>query len=536
MKNKLAETIYNWLLLMDVKSNIPYLEHRLLSHPDYPSAFSITSLLTELGIENSAVEMQEDQLQEITEPFLAFIDDSDFILIDDVTQADKRCKNFSSRWSGIVIMAEKPQKIIETKEMLAFKEKHSLLVLKKSLALFSLFLLVSIAALNISSISEGIFFFISVTGLAISGGIVLHELGIENQVFTKLCGVGTQHGCEAVSNSKAATPIPGIKLSDVGLSFFSGTLSLLTLKAITPGNLTGTINFFLGWITLLSIPFVIFSLYYQWKVVQKWCVACLLVVSCLVAMQAIQLREEIFKAPASAYQFSLTALLFSIPGFTWIWIRQVLDRKKELGKSELRLLQIYRSTEVFEAYLKKQKSIDAKPWPVDFQIGNPNAACQILMVSAPYCGPCAEAHKTIQQVLDKYKEKVGIIVRFLVNVHDEKNLNTAVQEYMLRYAFSIPDFFQYPSKVEKMIGDWYRVRDLTEFKALYPVDSTINVWSFLEEHSAWVKNADIHFTPEFYINGYKLENPYKPKDLIEFAGNLSELFTQEEIVEEEYMG
>lgn len=529
MKHQFAKTIYKWLTLMDISVDRGYLEYRLYSHPDFPSAFAITSLLTELGIENAAVRIDINELMSITDPFLAVIDDSDYILIDDVKQLDNRCKNFINRWTGVVILIEKPLSVIQLPELKQFTRDKSNLSLKRRLLFFLLSVLTIAALFRTTVYHEVVLFLFSIIGFVISAGIVLHELGIENMVFANLCRADSKKDCEALSHSKAATIFWGIKLSDVALSFFSGCIMLFLLQAFGPMNQRELTAPILAWIILSSFPFVVFSIYYQSRIIRKWCNSCLMIDACLLCMQFIELNYGEFKIHPS-YSTASVFLSFMLPCAVWIFIRQLLDSIKTLTATQHNLLRVVRSAEVFDSYLKKQKFIDTSVLPMDFQVGNAHAPLQLVIVSAPYCRPCAEAHHTVIQLLNKHKGKIGITIRFIIHPDNPEDISTPVLEHMLCYASSITGFFANSSRIEKMIQDWYQIRNLEKFKILYPVTEETDVWSHLKKQAEWVKYARIEHTPSIFINGYQLQSPYTLHDLMEFASDLSNLFSEEERV------
>jgi hypothetical protein len=65
MSKNLSTVIYNWLKELKIPVSKTYIRQQLLSHPDYPSLLSITDTLTELRIENIAVQIQKNQLYKV---------------------------------------------------------------------------------------------------------------------------------------------------------------------------------------------------------------------------------------------------------------------------------------------------------------------------------------------------------------------------------------------------------------------------------------------------------------------------------------
>ena len=91
---------------MKIPVSKTYIKKQLLSHPDYPSLLSITDTLTELRIENTAVQIQKDQLHEIPTPFIAHLEDGfgEFVTIKNRDNLDEQFPGFFDRWDGVVVI------------------------------------------------------------------------------------------------------------------------------------------------------------------------------------------------------------------------------------------------------------------------------------------------------------------------------------------------------------------------------------------------------------------------------------------------
>lgn len=527
MNHPLSKTVHKWLTLLDIEIDARYLEYRLCSHPDFPSAAAITSLLTEFKIESTVIQIEISELLELRKPFLAVIDDTDFILIDDSSTIDQQCKNFVNRWTGFIIKIEQSSRSVHNPVIKQFKRAHSDLLLKQGLVLFLLSALTITALLNTTVYADVILFLFSITGLLLCMGIVLYELGIETFMYLKLWNINSYSNYRKPPDSVKSSLSRRIKPSDMALAFFAGCIALFILQAFGPPVLKSSIPPLMGWMIFATIPFAIYCVYKQWKIRRSWCKNCLLMIACLLCMQLIEFEYGGFKMSFDFYNLIFVVLIFVLPGSIWLLVRLLLDWVNMLKTSQLNLLKIKRSAKVFDAYLKKQMTIDNSPWSFDFQIGNPDAACQILMVSAPYCSQCAEAHQLMVELLQKHKNKVGVTIRFLIHPANHNDLNTPVQEHLLQYASTITGFFNNTSRIEKMLNDWYKIQNLDAFRELYPLTDEPMVLTAIKKQAEWINRSQLTRTPAFFVNGYQLENPYSYHDLLELAGDLSILFSEE---------
>jgi hypothetical protein len=357
MTYQLTQSVHQWLSLMDISINKKYLNQRLLSHPDYPSALSVTSLLDDLGIENGVVQIDESQLPEIPTPFLAFIDREEFAIVTDLEKIENSIKDFNVRWNGVVIYAEKPAEIFQSPELRKTKVSERDLRVKRAIAIIVIMVLSSLAFLQANTLNA-ILSIVNFFGLVVCGSIVLRELGIESVVSQRLCGTGENTGCDAVLHATVSKLPFDIKLSDVGVSFFSGVLLLLLINPFITENYQKTLQLLIAGVILSSIPFTIFSLYYQWKVAKQWCKSCLLVVAILWVMTIIQLQYPFGMISINLMTAAGVVVFFVLPGSLWLIIRSLLNHEQELINSNFLLKRVYRSPELFENHLLRQNKID----------------------------------------------------------------------------------------------------------------------------------------------------------------------------------
>ncbi len=113
---------------------------------------------------------------------------------------------------------------------------------------------------------------IKLAGIAATTLLLIYEIDKSNAFVKSICTAGKQTNCAAVLQSKASK-ILGMSWSEAGFFYFASTFLFLLFPGIS----------FMAKICLLSIanclaaPYILFSVYYQWKVVKQWCPLCLTV-------------------------------------------------------------------------------------------------------------------------------------------------------------------------------------------------------------------------------------------------------------------
>jgi uncharacterized membrane protein len=270
--------LYNWLQEMNIPVSGTYLRQQLLSHPNYPSLLSITDTLDELGIENAAVQIEKDHLYEMSVPFLAHLNGNggEFVIVKNRDNLEKQFPKFFDRWGGVAVAAEKSegwQHKLNSEWLL--KDKKQIAAITATLLLLAAFIMLT----GITSLSwiQTSLLLIAMAGLFVSWMIVSKELGIENKIADQVCGKDTD--CNSVIHSKKAKLPLGIAWSDAGIIYFSFLLLALLISSFK--GTVGGLYILLLVLATCAFPVTLLSIYYQWRVVKKWCRLCLMTVALL---------------------------------------------------------------------------------------------------------------------------------------------------------------------------------------------------------------------------------------------------------------
>jgi uncharacterized membrane protein len=130
---------------------------------------------------------------------------------------------------------------------------------------------------------------VAIAGVFISWMIVSKELGIENKLADQVCG--KEADCNAVINSKTARLLLGIDWSDAGIIYFSYLLMALVISSFT--ETSNGLYTILSVLAACAIPVTLFSIYYQWRVIKKWCRLCLITAGLLWVQFFVLLPETV---------------------------------------------------------------------------------------------------------------------------------------------------------------------------------------------------------------------------------------------------
>jgi hypothetical protein len=295
----------------------------------------------------------------------------------------------------------------------------------------------------------------------------------------------------------------------IGFSYFAGALLLLLFMGI----LIRLALSMLAWLNVLALPYVLFSVYYQWRIAKQWCVLCLSVQGILV-LQLLTTLVAGWHTATSVNQLFNGGLLipvlfaFAIPFITVSLLLPAYRSAKENKRNQAELLRLKRNPQIFEALLSKQKAITESTEGLGIILGNPNATHKIIKVCNPYCGPCAQAHTTIEQLLHSNLD-LQIQILFTAT-NNQGDIKAAPVKHLLAIAGGTEAI------TRQALDDWYLAekKDYQVFAAKYPMNGELKQQDTkVEAMKQWCDKTQIDFTPTFFVNGHQLPEMYSISDL-----------------------
>lgn len=496
-------------LLSSRKINVAddYIAEKLMRHPDYPSAWCVSEVLNELGLDSVVVKIEKHLLDQVPLPVLAHVrtNGGEFVLIDSLKKLRKLRKNFEEVWDGILLGVEAPEgwsyvgfdSSLET-------EKRDTLFRQYGIFIFSV-LTAAYCLLDFSWIS--FFAFLSTSfGLIFAWSGVCNELGIGNKVSEQFCGSLTTCKSQLNDNPKR---ILGVSFSDLAMTWFLISFCILAILKITPLAGLSCLLFVVSSFALFFIPI---SLYLQWQVKKEWCPICLAIAGCVTGQFFVLLID--FKPNDFLWikinDMAFFALICLAIVFAWNSYRSNKEMQLRESVEKNHAYKLYFDNDVFNSLLEKSSRIDVTPWENEIQLGNQDAALQITVVSNPFCGPCAQAHNQLDKLLEVHD--FGLQVRFVLNANDASDERTKVVRQILQYLIPHQEEKEYCRVV---LNTWFSNAKLDLFGRDYPDRSDVEVYPTLAQHEAWAVHAKIKRTPTILINGYPYPDIYRVEDLRE---------------------
>jgi uncharacterized membrane protein len=413
--------------------------------------------------------------------------------VDENTQVTISKEEFVANWTGFVLAIEKS----ETAQTI----KKSKTFILNTILIGCLFIGLSYIAILTHSLYKIGYMFLSISGFIISGFIIKEKLGLET-ITSKFCTLSKNTNCQAVLNSKEAILFKDVDLSDISIVYFS----FLTIAfMIAPNSL---LFFFLS---IGSLPAILYSLYYQNFKIRSWCPLCLGIVAVLLLQFLVQLPiyEELH------FDYKTIPLFGCIIGLLiigWISGKSLLSTKRENKTLRIENLTFRRNHNLFIPYYRSLKKIDtslAGILPIKIGVSNPIVTLSII--TNPLCKMCSEAHKVYMDVLEKYPNEVQITFRFLVPHANPNDTKTQVSERLMQLYFE--------DGGEAFIHgyeEWYKKESIEEWFDTWGKCSNVMYNNILKKQVTWCLSQGIDSSPAVLINEKLFPQSYHPTDIANF--------------------
>jgi uncharacterized membrane protein len=516
-KPNLIGVTQSFIKALKVKVTFETVESNLTTHPAYPSMASVSDCLTTWGIPHSAYRIPREEYspEDLLFPFLAHSMQKGgrFILVkgifngiveysDEVhSKSEMSEADFLALWDGIALHAE-PIDSSGEKQYIENRTRYLLRDMRIPLAILLAALILgrffSLHSYEIGLVSS---LLLKSAGLIVSTILLTQSINANNPFIRNLCGLSGNGDCNAILKSDAAKVTPWLNWSEVGFFYFAGSFLSLLINSSTIG--------ILAWLNVLAFPYTIYSISYQYRI-KNWCILCCTVQAVLIFEFISDLTfGQLSSAPKITFSVGISIIIgFLIPLLSWAGIKPVLLNAVKFTPLQQQLKKFKYNTDLFRQALTNQPRYAVPEELMPITLGNPGAATAITIVSNPYCGPCAKAHRTIEELLLQNDDiKVKIIFTGGGNTDDDRN-KIVHHITSLNYANNI-------RLMEAALSNWYNQTNKVyeSWSKAYPVEINEKVHVVAQRQKEWCELAEINVTPTILINGYKLPEPYRLEDI-----------------------
>lgn len=493
----------------------------LQKHPDHPSLLAFSDVLRSWGVPNGAYRVAADELRALPVPFLAHTatQGGEFRLIKRVDDGRITSEaqlhrpteftpdEFKQIFTGHVLVAGfKPEAGELNFRLNRRQERAQALrwpVAGAGALVVALLLIAQSAGLRAGSWHIALLAAAKSTGLLVAIALLAQSLGSHNPLLERLCTGGKNRSCTSILASPAAKLTEEISWAEVGLLYFASSwLALIALGS------SASILSFLALLTLLSMPFTGYSLYYQARVARQWCVLCCAVQAVLwVEFLAVYpYLAQPFRLPTPAEGSALMGCLLA-PLVGWVFVKPYIVRAQQVEPLRQQLSAFKRNQRLFQTALAGQPRYELLPEAEAIRLGNREARNVITVVSNPSCPPCARTHRVLDQWLTQLPD---LQVQVLFTVPGaEPDVRTQVASHLLSLSR------HRPRVVREALHGWYaeKAPAYDDWANQFPAEPEPRASEWLQKQREWCQKAAVVATPTILLNGRVLPKPYQLEDI-----------------------
>ncbi len=482
----------------------------LESHPDFPSLYSISSVLSLWNIDNAAFRIKSlELLYDVPTPFIAYNKAGEFIIVseirgDRVVYWDSQIgiikesiSDFYAQFDGVVLIAETTSKSGED-----LNAENSTLDFLNSARPFIIYALLAVVtailflhAFDISISNNWILYVSKFLGLSVSLMLLLKQIGSKSSFLEKVCHIKSNTNCDNLLNRPEAKIFGWLSWSEVGVIYFAGGVFALSIDIN---------NILIIWLSIFAVCYTIYSIYFQAFVAKIWCPLCLVI-------QGILFFECFFsislnKGWPTAENFISLILCFSLPVILILSIKPLTESAHEFEENAKKLRYFFGKVSVFKTILQEQPILGKIPENISsLIIGDFGATNTLTMITNPYCRQCKDRHMEIENLL-KISKNINVRIIFFTTGAEDDKVTTLVQHLLAL------DFAIFPVALK----DWFsqNTYDYKKWARKYPAERNLVSFRPLAlDHGLFCWREGLTSSPILFINNRRLPDVYEPKDL-----------------------
>lgn len=500
-----------------VNSNI---KEMLFTNPNFPSIASLSDILDRLNVENIVVKVNPSQLNELPLPSIAFMNEGEYVTILNIKNnfvtynlntkiVTENVDTFIYKWSGVILLVEPNEKSGDSNyrnNKLKEVFNYSLRGLLYFFASF-LFIYITVFSINYFNRVENLLMINKVIGIFISILIFIISNNYDKGNLKSFCNINEVFDCSHTLLFKKHV-FRYISWQDLSLIYFTSGYLFLCTDIFYINNIENAINI-MRLFNFISIPFIVYSLYFQIIKTKKICLLCMSIVVLLVKeLLIINYAYPIHNIYYGKQVYLLISLLFLIT-IVWLLLKNNIIKSYKLKTVNLELLKMKYDSD----YLKVAFT-DQRPMPpifdgmithkIESKVKSTNV---VTIITNPLCNPCKELHNEIKNISQIYK---NVTFQFIF-------LTSGKGVPIVENIFCLND-----SDFEIALDEWFSLKDSKKWIAKYSYAYSEEIAKVqMSFHSRWCEMTNIRTTPTVFINGIQLPKKYSISDVSNIYSNYS---------------
>lgn len=493
-------------------------------HPHRNDMLGLKMMLSKYGIESIGVKYNDKRLEELVYPCILHINGG-FVIGKNIDKGileyiwkgrtfKKKSTDFNSIWTGNTLIPRNMEKAAEPN--FKFNQKREFIERGKYVLLLLLPLILTLYGCienriwtNIIKLSAII---IHIAGYAVCILLMQKQLFKESRPADRICSLFHQKDCNNVLLSDKAKVLDTFSWSEIGISYFIITSLFL---ALSPSSFTALSV--IGW---SAMPYGIWSVWYQYKVIRQWCILCVVVQILIWFYGTMTLLYFFHFTKDMGFTFN-NVLIYNIAYISIFiilalivvhLITEFVHIQKEYTETKQRYNAAKSDKEMFIAKLHQKEMYLTTDEDSSIIMGPRDAELRITVLTNPHCNPCALMHERIKRLLSECKNH-SISVQYIMSAFNDDLQNSN------RFLIAIYQQMEYESAM-KVYDLWYK-------KGRYHADEFFSKWNIdlntpevkieMEKHRRWKERTKLVATPTLLINGFLFpDDIYEIEDIVNF--------------------
>ena len=417
------------------------------------------------------------------EPILCFIQEikNDQIVIKSSTSREiVNSEYLSQKWSGVILN-------------ISNQNKYNLKLAPYYKIFGACLLLTLLLLLPVSKgdYNNSIFILSSMIGLFLSY-LAFQANETSSFILSKLCDGTGKLDCSIIKSRKKFIPLfPNIQIPDISIVYFLFQLTIFYLL-YTFDNIT-EYNHIQSNISLITIPIIIISLYYQLKA-KKWCLICIGIISILLFQIIFKLDYISYTSSNNYTIFYLYLLTFIIIFIVYNYIKTLYNININLTKNLIPALKVVRDFSTFSKALKTSGKLHLPSEKIT--LGYENAPLKISCLTNPFCGGCHEVHSALNSLQKKYPD----FIRLYIFLKTDFSLETPETILFFKTLYSIY-FNNGAEQFTNALNRWYVLNNQKLwFKEFGNTSIDNNSTVYFDSINKWANTNNLIYTPIIFIN------------------------------------
>src|SRR6056297_1113691 len=326
----MEQAVTSYLRYLHIPVSDRYCKKRIASHSDYPSILAVADTLQQLGISHTVARSNKENLNDLPLPILLHLDTAGGSLLPVYNASDLEDSGEKlNHWSGVLIKAEPTTEIADKGNAKALGEEKRFKMFT-SMLLIAAVGMVTIPLLLSFSWLQLLLLITAMVGVGTGYILFAKDLGITYQAVESFCNSGTGAGCGKVLRSEEGKLFGFITFSDLTLGYF--VAQLVAIGLFVPFWSGSVLLSVLGWMSILAVPIIGYSLWLQAFKIKEWCRLCL-VVSGILTVQASIFGYLFYSGLLNPMALTLpeafiTLLLFGLTGSSLLLLKQTEQKKR----------------------------------------------------------------------------------------------------------------------------------------------------------------------------------------------------------------